>query len=70
MHNGGLGDFERSAALAARLSDEAFDVLQGTTDSELLFATFLDALALETRGGSGDRMANALERMATVVRES
>ncbi|MBL8112879.1 MAG: class II glutamine amidotransferase [Acidobacteria bacterium] len=70
MHNGGLGDFRKlRRALSARLSDRAFDVIQGTTDSELLFATFLDALGLEARGGAGDRMANALERMAGVVRE-
>lgn len=45
MHNGHVGSFrEIRRALLASLRDEAFHVIQGSTDSEHLFAVFLDEL--------------------------
>jgi len=43
MHNGQIGDFRRvRRRLGAALSDEAFAMIEGSTDSELLFAMFLE----------------------------
>jgi predicted glutamine amidotransferase len=45
QHNGALGNFSKiRRALLARLRDCLFEWLSGTTDSELLFALFLNAL--------------------------
>jgi predicted glutamine amidotransferase len=62
MHNGSIAQFARiRRGILDRLSDESFHVLEGTTDSEHVFALFLDAL----RGIEGltpaDAMARALE---------
>jgi ergothioneine biosynthesis protein EgtC len=43
MHNGDLGGFrELRRALISRLSDEAFGWIKGSTDSEHIFALFID----------------------------
>ena len=43
MHNGSLARFRKlKRPLLAKLSNTSFDMLQGTTDSEYLFAYFLD----------------------------
>ena len=43
MHNGRVGGFhEIRRAFLSRLSDRAFDIISGSTDSEHLFALFLD----------------------------
>ena len=45
MHNGYLGDFSRyRRELLAGLSDRAFNLIQGNTDSEHVFALFLDQI--------------------------
>ncbi len=45
MHNGELGGFPRiRRALLESLGDDAFHVIRGTTDSEHLFAVFMDEL--------------------------
>ena len=45
MHNGHVGAIHAvRRRLLATLSDDAFDVVRGTTDSELLFATFVDEM--------------------------
>ncbi|HKK47131.1 MAG TPA: class II glutamine amidotransferase [Balneolaceae bacterium] len=45
MHNGGIDDFEEiKRPLIEKLSDKRFDWLQGQTDSEHIFALFLDNL--------------------------
>ena len=45
MHNGHVGSFRSiRRALLAGLGEEAFDVIRGSTDSEHLFATFVDEL--------------------------
>jgi ergothioneine biosynthesis protein EgtC len=46
MHNGHIGSFRSiRRRLLAQLSEEAFDVIHGSTDSEHLFAAFIDDLA-------------------------
>jgi predicted glutamine amidotransferase len=43
MHNGSVGGFARMRRrLLARLSDDAFGLVQGSTDSEHVFALFVD----------------------------
>jgi predicted glutamine amidotransferase len=43
MHNGKIGSFQEiRRRLTRRLSDSAFNVIAGSTDSEHLFALFLD----------------------------
>jgi ergothioneine biosynthesis protein EgtC len=45
MHNGEVGGFARiRRQLVAMLSDEAYGAIEGTTDSEHVFALFLDRL--------------------------
>jgi len=45
MHNGSVGGFHAlRRALLSELSDEAFGAIEGTTDSEHVFALALDAL--------------------------
>ncbi|HVS16503.1 MAG TPA: class II glutamine amidotransferase [Thermoanaerobaculia bacterium] len=45
MHNGELGGFPRlRRALLTSLSDDSFGLIRGSTDSEHLFALFLDSL--------------------------
>jgi predicted glutamine amidotransferase len=46
MHNGHVGSFRSiRRPLLAQLGEEAFDVIRGSTDSEHLFAAFIDDLA-------------------------
>jgi len=45
MHNGAIGAFRRvRRKLLAELSDEAYSVIRGSTDSEHMFAIFVDEL--------------------------
>jgi predicted glutamine amidotransferase len=45
MHNGQVGGFARiKREILAQLSDRAYDAIKGSTDSEVLFAVFLDEL--------------------------
>jgi ergothioneine biosynthesis protein EgtC len=62
MHNGHVPHFLRlRRALAARLSDEAYHSIQGTTDSEHVFGLFRDHYRRGGAGGaSGRALANAL----------
>lgn len=61
MHNGHVAGFARiRRKLLDRLSDEAFAGIAGTTDSEHLFALFLDPLAKQTAPEPADAMAAAL----------
>jgi ergothioneine biosynthesis protein EgtC len=60
-HNGTIGNFKpRKRALLATLSDEAFLGIEGTTDSEILFAMFLDEIATRATKDRGRDMADAL----------
>ncbi|MBY0400888.1 class II glutamine amidotransferase [Myxococcota bacterium] len=66
MHNGDLGGFDGlRRRLQAGLSDEAFELIAGSTDSEHLFALMVDALSRETREpdqADGGMLARALSR--------
>ena len=61
MHNGHIGGFRQlRRRLLERLSDQAFDLIAGSTDSEHLFALFVDRYLELTSGGRVERMARAL----------
>lgn len=68
MHNGSVGGFAAlRRALLAELSDEAFALVRGSTDSEHLFALFVDEHAKAAGVAErAERMAAALE--ASVAR--
>jgi glutamine amidotransferase len=67
-HDGEIERFDEvyARALRERLSDLVYPLVQGSDPSELLFATWLDALGVQ-RGP--DAMANALEQMVSTVQE-
>jgi predicted glutamine amidotransferase len=49
MHNGQVAGFTRiRREILAQLSDSAYDAIKGSTDSEMLFAVFLDERARRT----------------------
>jgi len=57
MHNGRVGGFQRiRRALMDRLSDRAYSAIAGSTDSEFLFALFLDLYTkvVDDEGEEGD----------------
>ncbi len=62
MHNGHIGDFAKlRRPLRRELSDEAYDMIEGSTDSEHLFALFVANLGKYSELQRGDAMARALE---------
>ena len=66
MHNGSLKGFDRiRRRLLAELSDDAFALIRGNTDTEHIFALFVDRLADQAAADPLDRMADAL--VATLV---
>ncbi|MEM7052984.1 MAG: class II glutamine amidotransferase [Pseudomonadota bacterium] len=70
MHNGDVRGFSRiRRALLASLSDEAFAVIRGTTDTEHLFALAVDYLAQQSGESSCEMLANALEHTLKRVHE-
>ncbi|CAM9821491.1 unnamed protein product, partial [Phaeothamnion confervicola] len=69
MHNGAVATFKDiKRSLLATLQDETYATIEGTTDSELCFAVFLDELGRKAgacplqRGASAAEMAAALEQ--------
>ncbi|MCB9832992.1 MAG: class II glutamine amidotransferase [Planctomycetes bacterium] len=64
MHNGDVGDFiHLKRHVLAQLSDESFATILGSTDSEHVFALFLDeARAGKVERGDAEGMGRALER--------
>lgn len=61
MHNGDIGGFKHiRRPLIDILSEEAFLGISGSTDSEHLFALFLDLLPKQTGGDSLESMVKAL----------
>ncbi|MDH5761236.1 MAG: class II glutamine amidotransferase [Gemmatimonadota bacterium] len=85
MHNGHVGAFRRvRRKLLETLTDEAFDVVKGSTDTEHLFAVFVDEIIRNgcpvDPGGTeahdgwgalelGQRLSGALARVLDAVRE-
>lgn len=80
MHNGSIGAFQRvRRRLAADLSDDAYSIIRGSTDTEHLFAVFVDELlkrgdpvgeAFERPGGAArlaEHLAATLARVLAVV---
>lgn len=60
MHNGGIEDFEEiKRPLIESLSDERFEWLKGQTDSEHIFALFLDRLFRRTSSPEPKDFCNA-----------
>lgn len=63
MHNGELGGFqELRRDLLGTLSDASFQSIRGRTDSEHLFAVFLDQLGASAWPASADELGRALVR--------
>ncbi len=63
MHNGTVGGFRSIARiLKSALSDDAYHWIQGSTDSELVFAIFLDHYARSTTENPLERTIGALTR--------
>jgi predicted glutamine amidotransferase len=64
-HSGRVGGFSRvRRAFLESLSDEAFAMLSGSTDSELIFGVFLDLLWARQEVDAHMRLAGALNEMA------
>jgi ergothioneine biosynthesis protein EgtC len=71
MHNGSIAGFQRvRRPLLESLSDEAFAVVKGTTDSELMFALFLDHHRRLAGRDAAEAMAAALEATIRQVVET
>jgi glutamine amidotransferase len=81
MHNGSVGAYQRvRRQLLAGLSDEAYDVVRGSTDSEHMFGIFVDELlkhgdptsdAFDAPGGArrlAEHLAATLARVLAVVK--
>lgn len=63
MHNGQLGGFPAlRRSLLTSLTDEAFGGIHGHTDTEHIFALFLEQLEVPARKASADDLAEALLR--------
>jgi glutamine amidotransferase len=70
MHNGHIGGFQQiRRRILARLSDEAFATIGGSTDSEHLFALFVDHYRRLDGQEELERMARALEAAVVEVEE-
>lgn len=76
MHNGHIGSFRQiRRRLLAELTDEAFDVVKGSTDTEHLFAVFVDEIVrngcpVDPRGSEASDGTGARElagRLASAV---
>lgn len=70
MHNGHVGGFRRlRRRILGRLSDQTFDLIGGSTDSEHLFALFIDRHEEVEEDDPAERMASALARTILEVEE-
>lgn len=67
-HNGDIGGFEKvRRRLVNSLSDEAYDSIKGSTDSEHLFALILDELRKQPEKDTTEAMANAMQGAVEIV---
>ena len=67
MHNGYITNFQSiRRSLLAKLSEQSFNTIAGSTDSELMFALFLDALNEQTSQDS-ESMGRALGQAIEVA---
>ncbi len=71
MHNGYIAGFERiRRRLLAPLSDTAFGLVRGSTDTEHLFAVFVDQLLRDGEAANGaDPALRLAERLAATLRQ-
>jgi ergothioneine biosynthesis protein EgtC len=72
MHNGYLEGFRKNFMRPVReqLTDEAYQVILGGTDTEHVFALFLDTLAKQKEGWtSGDALVVAMRRTIAICAE-
>jgi ergothioneine biosynthesis protein EgtC len=70
MHNGEVGGFSSvRRPLLGMLSDDAFHAIEGSTDSEHVFALFLDRLRRSQSEDPLERMAEALRLTIRTVTE-
>ncbi len=61
MHNGAVANFANlKRRLRASLSDEAYNFIEGTTDSEHIFALFLDQILDKLDDYTADDLADAV----------
>jgi predicted glutamine amidotransferase len=68
MHNGHVGDFARlRRPLRRALSDAAYERIHGSTDSEHLFAMFLERVERAAQSDPTERIARALEQTISDV---
>ena len=74
MHNGFISNFQNiRRSLLAELSESSFNMIAGSTDSELLFGLFLDALKTQSSQGCesmGQALQQAIETVERVNREA
>lgn len=62
MHNGGIGGFQKlKRQIRRKLSDEIYDWIRGQTDSEHLFALFLENLQNRNASPTVEQMTMALQ---------
>jgi glutamine amidotransferase len=68
MHNGDVGGFQQiRRPLLDLLSDEAFENIEGTTDSEHLFALFLDRIKETSSPDPAEALGQALRACVAQV---
>lgn len=79
MHNGAIGEFRHvRRALLQTLTDRAFDVMRGNTDTEHMFCVFVDQLLKhgdprdhpDPVRALAERLANTLQNVLYLVREA
>lgn len=59
MHNGGIGEFQAvKRQLLRMLSNSSYDWMQGTTDSETIFALFVDNYSALQGEASVEKLAD------------
>lgn len=70
MHNGSVAEFAKlKRQMRESLSDESYQWIHGTTDSEHLFARFRDHVKQQSGGDPAETMADALEATIRDVRQ-
>ncbi|GAB4188794.1 MAG: class II glutamine amidotransferase [Wenzhouxiangellaceae bacterium] len=68
MHNGNVDGFKQlRRALLGQLSDEGFQLVRGTTDSEHVFALAMEHLRGHEEDSTCDLLAHALEQAITAL---
>jgi predicted glutamine amidotransferase len=70
MHNGGIADFNKiKRRLRESLDDEFYNFVQGTTDSEHIFAVYLNKLSPHLDHYSGEILADTMIATITQLNE-